>query len=117
MNRADAYARQHRDYRFGHLRHVDRDPIAVLYAEADQRVGASRHLAREHLVSQHAGIARLALPDERGLIAPRTREMAVKAIERGIDRTAEEPLGKWKIPLQDLAERFEPRQFARAFGP
>src|SRR5215472_12836467 len=43
--------------------------------------------------------------------------MAVKAIERGIDRAAEEPLGKWKIPLQHLAEGFEPRQFARAFGP
>ena len=46
MNRADSRARQHRDRRLRHQRHVDRDAVAVLDAEALERVGSIGPLRR-----------------------------------------------------------------------
>ncbi len=108
MDRADTSARQHRDHRLGHQRHVDRDAIALLHAEALERVGRARDLARQHLVGQHAGVARLALPDERRLVAPRGGQMAVDAVVRRVELAVKEPLGERELPLQDLVEGFEP---------
>ncbi len=117
MNRADSRAREHRDRRLRHQRHVDRDAVAVLHAEALQRVGASAHFVGEHLVGQHARVAGLALPNQRGLVAARPVEMPVETVIRGIDRAADKPFRIREIPLERFAERLEPMQVARAFGP
>ena len=117
MNRADPRAREHRHRRLRHQRHVDRDAVALLDAETLERVTASPHFVGEHLVGQHARIAGLALPNQRGLVAARTVEMAIEAIVRGIDRAADEPLRMRKVPFERFAERLEPMQVARAFGP
>ena len=80
MDRPDTRAREHRDHRLGHQRHIDRDAIALLHAETLERVGRARDLARQHLIREHAHVARLALPDERRLVAPCGGQVAVEAI-------------------------------------
>ena len=117
MNRADSRAREHRNRSLRYQRHVDRDAVAVLDAEALESVTASANFVGEHLVGQDARVAGLALPDQRGLVAARGVEMAIEAVVRGIDRTANEPFRIREIPLERLAERIEPMQVVRAFGP
>ncbi len=117
MNRADSRAREHRDRRLRHQRHIDRDAVAVLHAEALERVGASTDFVGEHLIGQHARVAGLALPNQRGLVAARRIEMAVEAVVRRVDRATDEPLRVREIPFESFAERLEPMQVARAFGP
>src|SRR5580692_9277742 len=41
----------------------------------------------------------------------------VEAVVRRVDRAAQEPLGEREIPFERFAERLEPMQVARAFGP
>ncbi len=117
MNRADSRAREHRDRRLRHQRHVDRDAVAVLHAQALQRITASANFVGEHLVGQHARVAGLALPDQRCLVAARSVEMAIEAVVRGIDCAADEPLRMREIPFEGFAERLEPMQIARAVRP
>src|SRR5208282_294584 len=117
VNRTDSRACQHRDRRLRHQRQVDRDALAILDAQAFQRIGAPAHFVGEHLVGQHARVARLALPNQRRFVATGTAEMAIEAIVGGVDRAADEPLRKREIPLQRLAERLKPIKVPRAFGP
>ena len=73
VHRADARAGEHGDRQLGDERQVDRDAIAFLDAERLQHVRERRHLAVEIEVGQRAAIARLAFPDDRGLVAARRR--------------------------------------------
>src|SRR5580704_1824288 len=91
--------------------------IALLHPEALQRVGRARNLARQHLISEHARVTRLALPDERRLVAPGGGQMTVEAVVRGVELAIEEPLGEGELPLQDLVERLEPTELLRTLGP
>ena len=71
VDRADARARQHRDGQLRDERQVDRDAIALLHAERLEDVGELADLAVQIEVGQRPAIARLAFPDERGLVAAR----------------------------------------------
>jgi len=72
----------------------------------------------EHLVGQHARVARLALPNQRGLVAALSVEMAVEAVVRGIDRTADKPFRIRENSTRGLLPNgLNTMQVARAFGP
>ena len=80
MDGADARAGQQRDGELRRHAHVDGDAIAFLDAEAFERVGEVLHLGVQLGVSQAANLARLALPDDGGLVAARAIEMTVDAV-------------------------------------
>ena len=70
VRRADAGAGQHRDRQLGDHRHVDADAVALGDAEALEDVGEALHLGVQVGVGDGAGVARLALPVVRDLVAP-----------------------------------------------
>ncbi len=118
MDRADPRAREHRDRRLGHHRHVDRDAVALLDAQALERVGAAPHFVGEHLVGQDARMSPGSpSQNQRGLVAARACQMAVETVVGGVDLAADEPLRKRQLPFEHFAERLEPIEVARAFGP
>src|SRR5205085_5364321 len=65
-------------------------------------------LAVELLVGQRAGVARLAFPEDRGLVLAPTEEVPVETVEGGVDLAAREPLGERGLPDQGLLPRLEP---------
>ena len=117
VDRADPGAREHRDDRLGQHRQIDRHPIALLHAESLERVGAATHLAREVPVGEHPAIARLSLPDERGLVAVGPGEMTIEAVGRRVERAADEPLGVGQLPVEHLPPRGDPVEAPRLLRP
>jgi hypothetical protein len=108
VRRADAGAGEHRDGRLGDHRHVDRDAVAPGHAQRRQRVGEFADFAVELLVRQRAAVARLALEDDRGLVAV-LGEVPVEAIDAGVDRAAHEPLRVGGVrPVEHLRPGLEP---------
>ena len=71
VDRADPGTGQHGDRQFRHQRHVDRNHVALADAQLLQHVGEPADLGVQHLVGQHAGVARLAFPDQGRLVPPR----------------------------------------------
>ena len=82
VRRADPGTGQHGDRQLGDHRHVDRDAVAGLDAELLQHVGELADFAMQLLIGQHAGVARLAFPDDRRLVLPPRREVPVEAVVR-----------------------------------
>ncbi len=66
---ADARAGQQRDGQLRRHAHVDGDAIALLDAEGLERVGELLHFGVQFGVGEAADFARLALPDDGGLVA------------------------------------------------
>ena len=67
-----------------------------------------RHLALQVLIAEHAAVAGLALPDQRGLVLVRPLAMAVDAVVRGVELAADEPLGERRLPVEHLLPGLEP---------
>ncbi len=63
------------------------------------------------LISQRAGIAWFAFPDNCRFVSPCCRKMFVDAVVRHIRFTAHEPLCVGCVPFQDRVVRLEPVQF------
>ena len=103
MNRADSRAREHRDRRLWHQRHINRDPVAVLDPQLFERIGGARDFVGQHLIGQHARVAGLALKNNRGLVAVCAAQMTIEAVVGGVDFSANEPFCIWKLPFQDFA--------------
>ena len=114
---ADARAGQHGDRQLGHQRQVERHAVARLHAERLQDVGELADLAVEIEVGQRAAVARLAFPDDRGLVAPRAAHVAVDAVDAGVERAADEPLRVRRLPLEHLRPGREPLELARRSRP
>src|SRR5262249_15457904 len=102
MDRADASASEHGDRQLRNHREVEGDPIAFLHSEFTQDVSELADLAVEVAVRQRPLVARLALPDERRLVAARSREVAVHAVDGGVELAAHEPLGLRRLPVENL---------------
>ncbi len=123
VRRPDAGAGEHRDGRLGNHRHVDDDAVAFDDAVALEHIGEPARLAVEVGVGEHArfaGIAKaggFALPDDCGLVATRAIEMAVEAVVRKVDLSADEPFCERLVPLQEFLPRFEPVKFLRHARP
>ncbi len=117
VRRADPGAGQHRHYRLGDHRQVDRDPVALVHAEFGQRVGRLAHLVEQLGVGDRAGVARLALEVDRHLIAVPVGHMPVQAVHRCVERPADEPLRERRVPLQRLRPARVPLQPVRLTLP
>ena len=108
---ADARAGQHCDGQLRHHRQVDGNPVALLHAQAFQPVGELAHLPVQIPVGIDLPVARLALPDDGGLVLARPVEMAVNAVVGYIELPAQEPLGKGGVrPVQHRIPGAEPVQ-------
>ena len=114
---ADAGAGQHGDRHLRDHRHVDRDAVAWLDALAFQHVGELADLAVQHLVREHAAVARLAFPDDGGLVAARPVQVAIEAVGAGVELAADEPLGVRLVPDQHLVPVLEPVERFGLLGP
>ena len=71
VNGADARTRQHRNRQLGNQRQVERDAIALCDSERFQNVRELRHLAVQVVIGERPRVARLAFPDDRGLVPSR----------------------------------------------
>ena len=117
VHRADARAGEHRDGELGDERQVDRDAIAFADAERLEHVRERRHLAIEFEVGQRAAIAGLAFPDEGGLVAPRTADMAVETVDARVDASADEPFRVRRLPVEHRIPRAGPFELRREPRP
>src|SRR5262249_39778633 len=59
---------------------------------------------------QHTRVARLAFPDEGGLVAARPLDVPVEAVVRDIELSADEPFRVGKLPLLRLLPRLHPSE-------
>ena len=117
MDRADARAREHRDRQLGNQRQVDRDAVAALDAERLQHVRELTDLAVEIAVGQRAAVAWLAFPDDRRLVAARSANVPIDAVDAGVERAADEPLRVRRLPLEHARPRREPLELLGEAGP
>ena len=91
VNRADARAREHRHGGLGNHRQVDRDAIALLHAEAAQRVGELADALVQLAIGDARRLVRIvAFVDERGLVAAR-RQVTVEAVVGDVELAVVEP--------------------------
>ena len=78
VRRADLRAREHRDRQLGNHPQVDVHAVALADAEAPQSVRQPADLVQEIAVGEHPGVAGLALPVERDLVATPRLHVAVE---------------------------------------
>ena len=114
---ADARAGEHRDDAFGRERHVDDDAVALLDAEALQRVREAVHLAVEAAVRVRLFFAVLPDPQERGLVALVSVDVPVDAVDRGVELSAQEPFVLRRVEAADFLPGLDPLDCLRLVGP
>src|SRR5229473_6635813 len=99
VNDAEPGAREHRDRKLGHHRHVQRHSVAFLQtAEVSQQRGDLVHAYEEFLVSDVLGTLLLRFGNEvdRRLVLV-LGEMAIDAVVTGVDSAADEPSPERRI--------------------
>ena len=94
-----------------------RHAIAALDAERLEDVGELADLPVEVEVGQRSAIARLAFPDERRLVAPRATDVAIDAVDAGVQRAADEPFRVRWLPLEHARPRRGPLELRREGRP
>jgi hypothetical protein len=115
---ADPGAGEHRDHGLGDHRHVDRDPVAGLDAELEQRVGRLAHLVLELGVGDLAGVAGLTFEVVRDLVAEAVLDVPVDAVVGRVQLAVGVPLGERRIaPVQRLGRLDRPGQPLGLLGP
>ncbi|MCG3122788.1 MAG: hypothetical protein GIKADHBN_01191 [Phycisphaerales bacterium] len=134
VRRAQPGAREDRDRQLRHHRHVDRDDVPLLHAQALENV---RHLAGfdlELAVRQPAdlgflgvrgarrgvaglGVQRLALPDQGHILAVARLHVAIDTVEAGVELAAQEPPGVGRVPVEHPFPPPEPREVPRLRRP
>ena len=118
VGRADAGAGQHGDGQLRHHGHVQRDPVALIHAQALQPVGELADLAVQVAVGVHLPVSRLALPDDGRLVLARPVQVPVDAVVGCVELAAHEPLGERRVrPVQHGVPGLEPVQLAGEPGP
>ena len=119
VHRADARAGEHGVGQLGDHRHVDADPVALLHAVGEQHVGQPADLVLELAVGDVAVLARLvAGPDDGGLVAA-VLQVAVHAVEAGVEPPAREPgeVDLLVVGVEDRVPGVEPGRGASACSP
>jgi hypothetical protein len=117
VRRSDPGAGEHRDRQLRDHPEVDRDAVALLDAESLEGHGGLVDLAVELAVGEHPRIARLALPDDGGLVAPPRFGVAVDAVGGGVELAADEPFGPRHVPLENFVVRLDPIQLLGLLRP
>ena len=106
--RPDAGTGEHRDRQFGNHPHVDADVSALFHAELLQSVGEADDLFLQVAESDLTAVAYgLAFPEVRDLVPMARFDVAVDAVETGVELAAEVPLGVGRLPLVELVPRLE----------
>ena len=82
-----------------------------------EHVGELADFAVQHFVGVDADVARLALPDDGGLVPPGGVQMGVEAVVGDVGLPADEPLGERLVPLEDLRVGLEPMEFMAHLAP
>ena len=108
MRRADTRAREQRDGKLGHHRHVDRDTIAAFDAELTQTIREFADVLQEFGIRDGPPIAGLAFKVICNTVATARLDMAVETIDRRVERSAAEPLREGLVPFQNRLEGFAP---------
>ena len=98
---ADAGAGEHGDDRLRDHRHVDGDPVALLHPERGDGVGRLGDLVLEVGVGDGAAVTGLALPLDGGAVTETGVDVAVHAVDGGVDLAADEPLRVGRVPVQN----------------
>ena len=119
MNGAETGTSQHRDGGLGHHRHVDHHAVAPLDAQGGQGAGHAGGPV------QHLGIGDVAddalhgaVPDQGILITPPRGDVAIEAIEGGIEHAAREPAPVGTgCRVEHLVRRPIPIQTHRGLAP
>jgi len=108
---ADSGAGEHRDDCLGDHRQIYGDPVALGHPEVQQRVRGPLHLGEQVGVGDVAGVTGLAHEVDGYLVAATGLDVAVDAVVRGVQLSADEPLGKRRIaPVEGLVEVLAPGQ-------
>ncbi len=114
----DPGAGQHRDRQLGDHGEVDRNRITLLDPEVLEDVGELLDLGLQLGVGEGPAVFRLIpLPEDRGLIPPALLDLVVQAVVRDVELSAHEPLGLWRVPVEDPVPLLEPVQFPGPLGP
>ena len=71
----------------------------------------------ELLVGEGLFVTGFTLPNDGGLVAAGTVEMAVEAVLAGIELSTDEPLGVGEFPVQDFFPLFAPDKMRSLAGP
>ena len=121
VNGADTRAGEQRDGQFRRHAHVNGDAIAFPDAERLKGVGEALDLGVQLGVGEAANLARLTLPDERGLLSPFAAssriDVAVQTVVAEVEFAADEPLGPGQIPLENFVPGLEPVELLRYSSP
>ena len=113
MHRADTHACQHCNRQLWCETHVQRNAVPSPDPQRLQRIRQLADFLQKLLIGERAHLARLALPDHRGLRSARSGNVPVEAVVRKVDLPADKPLCPWQIPLKHLCPRLKPVQFSR----
>ena len=109
VHRADPGAGEHRDHEFGRHRHVDRDDLAGLDPEFLQTGGTLADLREQLAVGVGASFARgLAHPHQGCLLSPAGGDVRIEAGSRCIHVAIHEPLGRRRLPIENLRVGLHP---------
>jgi hypothetical protein len=119
VRRSDPRAGQHRDDDLGNHRQVDPDHVALADAEILERVGEALDVAVQVGVGEIALLALLTAPVVGDPIAPAGLDVAVEAVDRGVEAAVLEPLVEGRVGVvQALARRPVPvEQLGRLAHP
>ncbi len=107
----DARAGQHRDDRLRNHRQINHDAIARFHAVLLQHVGHETDFAMKLLIGEGGDVAGLTLKNDGGFVARGAGQMAVEAIDAGVELAADEPFREGRFPEADLLPLLEPSQF------
>ena len=92
MDRAEARARQHRENRLGHRRHVDEHPIAAIDAQPAQRACQRRNPIEELVIGEGLDRARDGTVMNQGkLFSAPALDVPIDGVVAGIEHRAREP--------------------------
>ena len=110
VDRAQPRARQHRDHRFGHHRHVDDDAIALADAQTPQRAGEACRLVEQFAVGVDAlGPGHRGVVDQRGLLGAAALDVTVQRVGAGVQFAVGEPPVERRIGVvEDLLGLADP---------
>src|SRR5260370_36446461 len=100
--RPDARTSQHRDRSFWNGRQINNTAIALADVVSLQTVREPAHFAMQLLISKRSLFARLAFPQNCGLVAAVCDEMSIQAVLGKIEFSADEPFRKRRFPFQDF---------------
>ena len=108
VDRPDPSAGQHRDRQLRDHRHVQRHAVAGLHSEFLQNIRELANFAMQILISQHARVARFALPDDRSLVLVGAEQMPVEAVVRQIEFATDKPFRVRHRSVEHLVPLLEP---------